>query len=44
VLAIHGKTAGLKIGVQMAADAIDGGRAARVLDDYRTFSQQEIAA
>ena len=44
VLVIHGKVPGLKTGAKTAADAIDGGRALRVLEDYRTFTLQEAAA
>ena len=44
VLVIHGKVPGLKTGVKTAADAIDSGRALRVLEDYRTFTLQEAAA
>ena len=39
VLAIHGGTPDLRNGIEQAAEAIDSGAAAQVLDHYRAFSQ-----
>ena len=40
VLNIHGKADNLKVGVMMAAQAIDNGQALNVLETYATFTQE----
>ena len=43
VLALHGDTPDLRNGIQLAAEAIDSGAAAQILDRYRAFSQNPSA-